>query len=63
MMAFLKACWKSVVSVTAPPMAEPMEDGSILVGSEKVRMMAETADFEIQPRCLRRFKQWQNVGG
>jgi hypothetical protein len=50
MMAFLKTCWKPIVSVKSLVMAEPMEAGSLSMGFEKVRMMAEMADYEIQPK-------------
>jgi hypothetical protein len=44
-------------SVKAPTMAEPTEAGSLPMGSEKVQMMAETEDSEIQPKVsLRRFE-------
>lgn len=38
------------MSVKSLVMAEPMEAGSLSMGFEKVRMMAEMADYEIQPK-------------
>jgi hypothetical protein len=49
MMAFLKARWKSKVSLKAPTKAGPKEAVNLLIGFEKVQKMAEPTEAESPP--------------
>jgi hypothetical protein len=49
MMAFLKARWKSKVSLKAPTKAGPKEAANLLIGFEKVQKMAEPTEAESPP--------------